>query len=261
MRGSGGRSRRLNGIQISFRVVEFGLLYNQSVSIFAQVAPPASPPVWESWLFESPLFLMGLLVGVALVLLVMNRGRADRRFAIAAGVCLLLAVGNYFLAGAVTTPRETILERTRALVRATAPLGVAELSGFFTPDAELIGPNGETWADMQTLIATVALVDERFPITEQQLFAVAAEADREAGTGVSLFDVKTRARSANVPALTRWRAEWVWSGGGNRNGGAAESDGGEADEGEVGGGWTIRRVQWLEHESPNGIQPNIGRLR
>ncbi|MEQ8845622.1 MAG: hypothetical protein RIB58_12285 [Phycisphaerales bacterium] len=98
--------------------------------------PPA--PLLERFLFEQPLLpvvVLGLLAGIA-VFAFARSGKRGRGLAVGL-VLALCAAGIYAAAAMVTTTRETLLQRSEALIAATAGADTRALAGLLTDDARL----------------------------------------------------------------------------------------------------------------------------
>lgn len=101
-----------------------------------EALPPA--PLLERFLFEQPLLPMAVLALLALIAVIAFASRNQRRRGVLVAVVLVaLAGGVYLLATLVTTEREELLERTEALIGATANVDRAAMGGLLTEDASL----------------------------------------------------------------------------------------------------------------------------
>lgn len=116
--------------------------------------PPA--PLVERFLFEQPLLPVIVLALLALVALVAFVGRGQRkRGLLVAGVLLAVSGGVFVTATLVTTTRETLLERTRALIGATAEADTGALRGLLSDDASL-----NTSGDIRRVLPPIENVPE-----------------------------------------------------------------------------------------------------
>lgn len=123
-------------------------------------APPIEPlpsaPLVERFLFEQPLLPVIVLALLAVVAVVAFLGRGQRkRGFLVAGVLAAVAGGLFVTATLVTTTRETLLERTRALIGATAGADTAGLRGLLTDDASL-----NTSGDIRRVLPPIESVPE-----------------------------------------------------------------------------------------------------
>ena len=120
------------------------------------IEPLPSAPLLERFLFEQPLLPVIVLVLLAVVAVVAFAGRNQRtRGLILAGVLLALAGAVYLAASLVTTTRETLLERTQALIGATAEARTQTLRTLLTGDATL-----NTSGDIRRVLPPVEDVGE-----------------------------------------------------------------------------------------------------
>lgn len=110
-----------------------------------EVAMLPAPPLWEVWLFERPWTpsIVLVLLGVGAWWFFNQRSQA-RRGVQAAGACMLLALLVVSLATLVTTARETLAQRTRALIGGVARAEIGALTELLAPDAAVL-LNGQTW--------------------------------------------------------------------------------------------------------------------
>lgn len=119
--------------------------------------PPS--PLLERFLFEQPLLpviVLGLLAAVALVAF-SRRGQKKRGIAVA-GVLAAVAGAVYLAATMVTTTRETLLERTRELIGATARADTGAVRALLTDDASL-HTSGDIRRVLPPIDDVVALLD------------------------------------------------------------------------------------------------------
>jgi hypothetical protein len=214
----------------------------------------------EHLFLESPWALAAFFVLVAGVLLRVGRQRRGKLFALLAAVALALAVGVFVLARAVTTDRERLIEDTRALVDATAPLDLAALDRLIDPAATVSGPDGTAWLSAGRVRARLQQAVGRFGVNSQRVRDVQAVA-HDTGWGESTVTVRTEMTSAGgAPVNTGWRLTWrqdAVSGGdtGGRSGGDIGGDAGGDSGG--GGGWRVVDIRWMRF---NGREVDRGML-
>jgi ketosteroid isomerase-like protein len=188
----------------------------------------------QNLLFENPWPLVMALVATAAVLRLV--GFRNRRPALtyAAMGAVLLAVGVYVLSAVVTTDRERIMERTRALVAATAPLDLAVLDDVLAPGAFVSGPDGSAWVEYERVRVELQDVVQRYQPAEHSIRDLQAEAGET--RGVSVIDLRTSAGAggAGLPVRTVWRLHWRKEGDGQ---------------------WRVAELQWLEFmgQSPSNM--------
>ncbi len=193
---------------------------------------PQPPALWSHMLFESPWLLAMGLVGVGVVLRLVGQQRGQRRVVTASWVALAAAVAVIGLAKVVTTDRERLLQRTRELVAATAPLDGGRVAGFLAADAVLVGPDGDTWVSVGELGGEIDAAGRNYPIASQAIRHLEAEARSDA-QGLVLVDLRTTLSEgfgAQAPIPTKWLLTWR----------------------KTPEGWRVYRVQWLElmNQSP-----------
>ncbi len=195
------------------------------------------PPTLAYLFLERPLSLSLALLGVAVVLAILARRRNRPRLLIGAGAALILAAGVWALAAAVTTDRERVMQRTEALLQATAPLDTAALGDLLDPAATLRGPDGSVWLERESLLAALALSLERWQVETQDV------RNLQAGVGdrndaASRVEARTSFREGSgLPVRTTWQLQWRR----------------DAD-----GRWRVIDVQWLEFQ---GRTPQEGMWR
>lgn len=187
-----------------------------------QVAPP---PMWQSLLLENPWPIVIALVAVAAILRVAGSRQRKPAMSYAALASLVAAVGVYLLAAFVITGREAIIQRTEALVAATAPLDAAALDDLIARGAFVSGPDGRPWVEYDAIRPELEHVLQRFRPSEQTIRSLGAEA--QATRGRSVIDLRTSLPNSGygLPVATVWGLEWRKEGDGQ---------------------WRVAEIRWLE---------------
>jgi hypothetical protein len=97
-----------------------------------------TPPLLERLLFEQPLIPVAALAVLAIIAAIaFARRNQRRRGLIVAAALAAAAAGLALLATLVTTDREVLLERTQALIAATAAVDTTPLTDLLSEDASL----------------------------------------------------------------------------------------------------------------------------
>jgi len=197
-----------------------------------------SPTLFQTWLYEDPIPLAALGAVLAFAGLAVARRRNQKLWLLLTLAGVTLSVGIVLLVSAVQTPREQLIQTTRKLVDATAPIQPDTLRAFFHDDARLLGPDRERWLSLQGLFNALEKNIHRFNIEQNDIKRLEIE-NAQPRRGVSLFDVNTRFQGGTgYPAGTRWRITFERA---------------TPDQ-----PWKIRTIQWLNHDGPNGITPREG---
>jgi len=196
------------------------------------------PPLWENLLLENPWPLALTLVVVAMGLLWHGVTRDDKRARRLSPVAALAAVAIWTAATFTTTTRETLIDRTEQLVRATQPpRDVATLTALFDPQARVLGASGDLWMQSGDKVAAeLARSCDTFDVQGHWLRMQGADMtgpDR----GRSLFVINTSLGGtfAGRPVRTEWLVTWK-----------------QASDGQ----WRVLTVQWLDlqgSDPPPGI--------
>ena len=195
--------------------------------------PVSDPPVLQSLFLESPWPVVITLMGVAAVLWVLATRRRERRLTIAAAVVVVMAVGAYALAAAVKTDREHLLDRTRQIVAATAPLDLLLMDGLIEPGASLSGDDGAVWMRYDQVRTELEGIVQRFGIERQQVRSLAAEV-RDGGGARTLFELRTTLGQGIGPRSSVWQLIWAK----------------DAEE-----QWRVQGIQWLKFEGQPPMYP------
>ncbi|MEO0588839.1 MAG: hypothetical protein AAF078_14520, partial [Planctomycetota bacterium] len=124
------------------------------------------------------------------------------------------AAGLVVAARGVTTPREALMERTRALVMAAggaseggeAAVDVTALEAMVDREARIVGPEGHEWAMFRVIARRLPAIVESQGITGQEVRGIDAVVDRS--EAVSVVRVATPL-GGGLPAIrTDWRLAW-----------------------------------------------------
>ena len=166
------------------------------------------------------------LFGVAVALRVIAVRRSDKRIMAGAGVALALAIGVVVLARSVVTTTETIKQRTRELIEATAPLDIEALDDIFTPETRLTGPDGSVWFDVDEVFSHLIWADKTYVIGSQKITLMEAYAPQP-DHAVSNFELRSVAGVTGTPVRTVWKIIWI-----------------REDDGQ----WRVEVIQWLEFQ-------------
>lgn len=160
-------------------------------------------------LLENPWPLVLALVVVGAVLGVLSTQRLSRRLAAASLVAFLLAPSILLLAHSVTTAREHIIAGTRELVASTvhrADLAAVDL--LFSPEAVLVGPDGEVWLTYPEIRTQLERASERFAIREQSVRSLTAELEDGVGQVTVSLRSTLGGQAAGVPMPSMWELTW-----------------------------------------------------
>ena len=176
---------------------------------------------------EDPLMPSLALLGVAIVLAIVARQQNRPRLMAGSAIALVLAVGVWVLATAVTTDRETVMQHTRELVLATAPLDTNTLNTFIDPNATLRGPDGTVWLEHESFRLALALAIKRWAVKSQAVRGLQAGVD-DRGNAVTRFEARTTfEQGTGLPVRTVWQLQWRQDPEGN---------------------WRVIDIQWLEFQ-------------
>lgn len=189
-----------------------------------QLSPP---PLWQAWLFENPWPLVVALLAAAVVLRVVSTRRETPwrgRLGWAALGAVLLAGGVYLSTAIVETDRERLIDRTRQLVAATAPIDAGALDGLIARGAVVAGPDGSPWVVYDDIRDELEAAVQRHGGFDHAIRGLAAEAVNKA-RGRSLLSLSTTTGDLGVPIRTRWLITWRREGDGR---------------------WRVMEIRWLE---------------
>lgn len=196
---------------------------------------PQDPPWLSHLFFEQPTPLIMALGLAGLILLWHGNRRLNRRVMAAGAGCFLLAGASWLLAWAVVTPREQVIENTRALVAHTAPLNLPAVRALFDPAATLTNAKGEHWLRFEQIFARLEAVARTYALASNELAGVAAEATSST-RGLAEIEVRSTlgGEYGQLPVQTRWLLHW---------------------EKGVDGRWRVVEVQWLRI---GNVEPSRG---
>jgi len=162
--------------------------------------------MYEHLFLESPWPVMVVGAVASLVLLFLWRQRRKNSLGLLSLVPILFAVGVWFLAGAVTTDREQLIQDTRDLVAATSPLDSAALDRLIDPAATVSGPDSSVWLASGQLRPRLNTVLNRVTLNSQRTRGIQAIA-HDTGWGESTVTVRSDI-SGGSPVNTGWLLTW-----------------------------------------------------
>jgi len=189
------------------------------------------PPMFEHLLLESPWAVMGVLLVVAIVLALISRRRRSKAVGLCALAALILSAGVFGLAKAVSTDREQLMQHTRALVGATAPMDPTVLDRMIDPAATVTGPGGTIWLTFDQISPRLKRVVGRLGVQSQRVREVQA-LSRDGAWGESTVIVRTEASGAGgMPINTGWHLTW-------------QKEVPKAAGANAAGGWRVVDIRW-----------------
>jgi len=160
----------------------------------------------EHLFLESPWPVIGVCAIACVVLLLIWRQRRQKLLGLLSLIPVLIAAGVWFLAGTVTTDREQLIQDTRDLVAATAPLDPAALDRLIDPAATVSGPDGTVWLASGQLRPRLHSALDRVSLNSQRTRGIQAIA-HDTGWGESTVTVRTD-HAGGSPVNTGWRLTW-----------------------------------------------------
>ena len=166
------------------------------------------------------------LAAIGVITRYVGRQRGQRGVVLASWVMLAMAACVVALAHFITTPREALLARTRALLDATAPLDTPRVLSMLDSNAILVGPGGDTWLEFDQVRSELEAAHQRYGLAAHSLRYIEAQARGD--EGVVEIDLRTtlgEGFGAQAPIPTKWLLGWRRT----------------AD-----GTWMLHRLQWLE---------------
>lgn len=168
-----------------------------------------SPPILERVLFEAPFPAMGgVALAGAVAFIILNRTGKARVGLLAAGAAVALAGLIYLVSVLVTTEREVLAQRTRALIAAAATANTGDLATLLDARVDFILAGGSV--DRTRVIDLVAEnINRRVTITSYDIGAVTASIDGEnvARTQVRVW-IRSDAALYDAPTGSTWRLDW-----------------------------------------------------
>ncbi len=170
-----------------------------------RIAPLPQPGLIERLTLESPMTLVASLVviGLAGVLVLNTRGRLKAGLVVLV-LAGLLAGGIALIAGLIQTPRETLLDRTRALVTALAEVDRASLHAMLDPEAEVQVRGMTTFRGRETILSTADRYVGNGAISSHAIPEVQGVID---GPNAARTQVRVR-HSGSVPPASWWKITW-----------------------------------------------------
>ncbi|MEL7088175.1 MAG: hypothetical protein AAGL98_06985 [Planctomycetota bacterium] len=174
---------------------------------------------WTTLLFENPWPAVIALLGVSSVLRLVGKRQDQKRLVQVSWVALFLGLGVYLTATLVNTDRETLIERTRAMIAATSPVDEPALRALFADRALLLGPEGDVWDELDAVFVAREL--DEHGVKDNQIRLVDARANRP-GVGFSTLDVSSKIMG--IPQRSTWELAW---------------------QRDADGDWRITSMKWL----------------
>ncbi len=178
------------------------------------IEPLPSAPLLERFLFEQPLIPVVVLAILAIVAAIAFASRGQRRRGLLIAVVLAaVAAGVYTAASVVTTERERMLERTAALIAATATVDTASLNRLLTEDASLRA-SGDIERALGSIEGLAEIMDQaeyrlqgRYRITDWEIHDRQATLDGP-NVGRTLVRVGVDVESFGRTHYSWWRLHW-----------------------------------------------------
>jgi hypothetical protein len=190
------------------------LAQSNPIADAANVPQLPDPPLLAHYLLENPWPLAIAAVFAGIVgFVVLNRAGKLRQGGRALLAAVLLAVGVIILAALVTTEREALQERTKAMVDLTASASTTELRDYLTERARVsaFGPVPMPQGKQAVLDAVQENLGSRFPVKEHSLGAVQAVIDgpNTARTQVRVW-IKFKDEGLYAGSIgSWWRMAWT----------------------------------------------------
>ncbi len=177
-----------------------------------EALPPT--PLLERFLFEQPLLPTAVLAVLAVIAAVAFLRRNQRkRGLIVAGVLAVVAGGVYLTATSVTTERETLLDRTEAVIGATAQAQGPILQDMLTENALLrtSGAIARVLPSVEGRDEIITKVEQnlggRYRVTRWEILDRQATIDGP-NVGRTLIRVGVEAEAASRTHYSWWRLHW-----------------------------------------------------
>lgn len=187
--------------------------------------------IFQGIFLESPGPLAVAMVLAAVVLAVSGVNRRHKGLLMASGVLVLATVALFTLSVTVVTQREEVSNATLQLLRSTTdPMSIAGLKDKLSPQARLIGPNGEVWIESDQLISEIEALLKRWPIKRHSVRESFIRVTSKDGKDIAMAEMQISTRSIHTDDLdigraTRWIFHW---------------------ERDVHGRWKVHDIQWTQ---------------
>jgi hypothetical protein len=188
------------------------ITYAQGLAALDAAAPPALPAsgAWERYLYEQPLGLCVLLVGIG-VIGALGLNLREKRKAAAGMVlgCVVAAGGVWGIAASVTTTREELIAHARELINATAAGDAARVQEMLTTDAVLYLPHFSGPERMERIVSRVGSDLARggsYEVREHRIRELQAVADAPQRGRVQVKVIVTL-QSTGYPIPSWWRLD------------------------------------------------------
>lgn len=172
-------------------------------------SPPQlpAPPEIQRWLFERPLTAGAVLLVFALVAMVGGRFQGRPRAGMLVGLGFLAAGALIaILSVAITTDRERILDRSRAVMDAIRAGDTAAAPAYFADTVTAVVAGGSAGLDREWVTDVVALFPDQLVIESAKVQERRAAID---GDGLGRTQVFVRGGPKGASAnLTWWQFSW-----------------------------------------------------
>lgn len=157
------------------------------------------------YLFDTPLWLLGLLAITAVALWVSGNGRQEKRLQYAAYGLIAVAVALFLVSGFVDTDREKVAKRTRQVVEAVEKKDRAALARLLHPDVTLM------WMRKQQIVDRAGTAVDEFRLSNVRTTSLDTVQPNRAEVVVDVA-VAATVESAGRDAPTTWELVWARSG-------------------------------------------------
>jgi hypothetical protein len=231
------------------------LSISSTIFTLAQAAGPGaespvpqlpSPPLLAANLFESPWIVIVVLLLAGFVAFFILNARAKARHGLAAlAAAVLLAGAVWLTASLVTTERERLADRTRALINATANVQLSELRSMLAENAQVRLNGFLLRSSRQSILDDVdRVLAKQYPVKSVSISTPTAVVD---GPNSARTQVRVSARVDNMsydaPVGSWWRIDWRRS---------------LSPTGEGEGEWTVAGLEMLQIDyfgDPSKLRP------
>ncbi len=184
----------------------------QGFAALDAAAPPALPvpALWERYLYEQPMLLSVLVVGIGVIVGLGLQMRGKRNAAVGVLVGAVAAAGAVFgTASAVTTAREELMEHARRLIGATALGEASSVEAMLTSDAVLYLPHFSGPERVDQIVTRVRSDLARggaYEVREHRIREIQATADAPQRGRVQVKVIVTL-QSTGYPIPSWWRLD------------------------------------------------------